>query len=83
MPAGTIIFEIGNIGMEFYIILEGSCGVFYRNEMKDDHKFAGFLKKIKKEKLVPVIEEGKERLKSSYQGIPEFPKLVNTEIENR
>lgn len=69
--------------MEFFIILKGSCGVFYRNEMKDEHKFAPFLKKIKKEKLRPVIEEGKKRIKSSYQGIPEFSKLANTKIENR
>ena len=38
MPAGTVIFEIGNIGVEFFVILEGECKVYYRNEVKDEEK---------------------------------------------
>jgi CRP-like cAMP-binding protein len=69
--------------MEFFIILEGSCGVYYRVEMKDEHKFAPFQKKIKKEKIRPLLEEGNIRFKSNYPGMLEYSKIQNTKVENR
>lgn len=82
IPAGTVVFEIGNVGLEFFVIMEGSCSIYYRVELKDEEKFSRAEAKIKKEQLI-LLEGKKQRLKSCYEGIPEISRIINTTVELR
>ena len=81
MPAGHVLFELGSLGREFYIILQGECAFYQKNpeSARDSVK-----EKMKELEFVPLeaIPE-KERKKSSYAGVPKPSKLMRSKVEKR
>lgn len=80
IPKGELIFEVNSKGVEFFIILQGNCGVFTRakgdNDSKDVEAQLVFEPTIK-------VESGVTRLKSSYSGVPPSYKARDSIIEYR
>ena len=67
MPAGQVLFEIGSLGKEFYIILEGECSFYIRCP---DNKKSEIKEQMKQIEKLPLedTDESKKRTKSSYEG---------------
>ena len=67
VPAGQVLFEIGSVGKEFYIILKGACSFFQKSppEMKEETRQK--MKEIESLKLDP-IDNSLKRTKSNYAG---------------
>ena len=81
IPAGELIIEYGTYGNEFFMILEGKCGIYYKTRF-DDPEIYKLKEDIKNLRFKTIIPEGR-RVKSEFEGVQKISKVYHTDVEYR
>ena len=81
VPAGHVLFELGSIGKEFYIILQGECEFYQKNSDKLKIEMVERMKEIEQKQMEEISIE--KRHKSNYPGVPKISKPMRSKVEKR
>jgi hypothetical protein len=77
IPKGGMIIEYGTYGYEFFVILKGKCGVYYKAN-KNDEENKERAKLLTNEQTIEIEKE--DRIRSSYKGVPKSQKFRRSTV---
>jgi hypothetical protein len=65
MPSNEIVFDYGDDGDKFYIVLDGVCDILVPVLIKDDHPLTETEKKVKRNTLLALDTMNEKRVEAA------------------